>query len=43
MSMNKDQVRGRVKKVKGIIKETAGKAVGDKALEAKGSIQKNLG
>jgi uncharacterized protein YjbJ (UPF0337 family) len=43
MSMNKDQVRGRVEEVKGSIKEAAGKAVGDKALEAKGNIQKNLG
>jgi uncharacterized protein YjbJ (UPF0337 family) len=43
MSVNKDQVRGRVEEVKGSIKEAAGKVVGDKTLEAKGNIQKNLG
>lgn len=43
MSMNKDQVRGRVEEVKGSVKEAAGKAIGDKALEAKGNLQKNLG
>ena len=43
MSMNKDQVRGRVEEAKGSVKEAAGKVVGDKTLEAKGNIQKNLG
>ena len=43
MSMNKDQVKGRVEQAKGSIKETIGKAVGDKTLETKGNIQKNLG
>lgn len=43
MSINKDQVEGRVEEVKGSIKEVAGKVVGDTTLEAKGNIQKNLG
>jgi uncharacterized protein YjbJ (UPF0337 family) len=43
MSINKDQVKGRVEEVKGSIKEAAGKVVGDTTLEAKGNIQKNLG
>jgi uncharacterized protein YjbJ (UPF0337 family) len=41
--MNKDQVKGRVKVLKGTIKEVAGKAVGNKDLEYKGSIQKAAG
>ena len=43
MSMNKDQVKGRVKEVEGKIKEAAGKLVGNDRLEAKGKIQKVLG
>ena len=43
MSMNKDQVKGRVKEVEGKIKEAAGKLVGNEKLEAKGKIQKVLG
>jgi len=43
MSMNKDQVKGRVEEAKGTIKEATGKLVGDKTLEAKGNIEKNLG
>jgi uncharacterized protein YjbJ (UPF0337 family) len=43
MSMNKDQVKGRVEEMKGSIKEATGKVAGDKTLEAKGNIQKNLG
>jgi len=43
MSMNKDQVNGRVEEAKGTIKEAAGKLVGDKTLEPKGNIEKNLG
>ena len=34
--MNKDQVKGRIKKVTGKLKEVAGKSVGNKELEAKG-------
>jgi uncharacterized protein YjbJ (UPF0337 family) len=37
--MNKDQVKGDVKKVKGHVKETAGKIFGDKTLENKGKLQ----
>jgi uncharacterized protein YjbJ (UPF0337 family) len=43
MTINKDQVKGRVEEAKGTIKEPTGKLVGDKTLEAKGNIQKNLG
>jgi len=43
MSMNKDQVKGRIKEAKGKIKEVAGKLVGNEKLEAKGKVQKVLG
>ena len=43
MTMNKEQVKGRVKEVKGKIKEVAGKLVGNEKLEEKGKVQKNLG
>jgi len=43
MSINKDQVKGRVEEAKGSIKEATGKVVGDRTLEAKGNIEKNLG
>jgi uncharacterized protein YjbJ (UPF0337 family) len=43
MSINKDQVKGRVEEAKGTLKEVTGKIVGDKKLEVKGNIQKNLG
>ena len=43
MSINKDQIRGRVQETKGSIKEATGKLVGDETLEAKGNLQKNLG
>ena len=43
MSMNKDQVKGRVKEAKGEIKEVSGKLVGNETLEAKGKVQKVLG
>jgi len=43
MSINKDQVNGRVEETKGSIKEATGKLVGDETLEANGNIQKNLG
>jgi uncharacterized protein YjbJ (UPF0337 family) len=41
--MNKDQVKGRIKKSEGKIKEVTGKVVGNKTLEEKGRIQKNVG
>lgn len=43
MSMNKDQVKGRVKEAEGKMKEVAGKVVGNETLEAKGKVQKILG
>jgi uncharacterized protein YjbJ (UPF0337 family) len=43
MSINKDQVKGRVEEAKGSVKEVSGKVVGDATLEAKGNIEKNLG
>ncbi len=36
MSMNKDQVKGRVKEVKGSIRQATGKLIGNKTMEAKG-------
>ena len=41
--MNKDQVKGRVEEAKGAVKETTGKIVGNKDLEAKGMVQKVAG
>ena len=43
MSINKDQVQGRIDQAKGAIKEAAGKAVGNPSLEVKGNVEKNLG
>jgi len=43
MGMNKDQVKGRAEEVKGKVKEVVGKVVGNKHLETKGNIQKNVG
>ena len=43
MSINKDQVKGRVEEAKGKVKEVAGKLVGNERLEAKGKVQKTLG
>jgi uncharacterized protein YjbJ (UPF0337 family) len=43
MSMNKDQVKGRVKEAQGRFKEATGKLVGNETLEAKGKVQKVLG
>lgn len=38
--MNKDQVKGRTSTATGKIKETVGKATGDKELEVKGTAEK---
>ena len=38
--MNKDRVAGAAKEIKGSIKETIGKAVGDTKLEADGKADK---
>ncbi len=43
MTINKDQVKGRVKEVKGKIKELAGNLVGNETLEAKGTVQRLAG
>jgi uncharacterized protein YjbJ (UPF0337 family) len=43
MSMNKDQVKGRVKEATGKIKEVVGKLVANETLEAKGKVQKTVG
>ncbi len=43
MSMNKDQVKGRIDETKGKIKELAGKLVGNEKLEAKGQVQQVVG
>ncbi len=41
--MNKDQVKGRTKTATGKIKESVGKATGDKDLEIKGTAEKTGG
>ena len=43
MSINKDQVKGRVEETKGKIKEVAGKLVGNQTLEVKGKVQNIVG
>ncbi len=41
--MNKDQVEGRIDQVKGAIKETTGKVVGNDKLTAEGHADKVVG
>jgi uncharacterized protein YjbJ (UPF0337 family) len=41
--MNKDQVKGRIEKAVGTLKEAAGMIAGDGSLEQKGRIAKTLG
>ena len=43
MSINKDQVKGRVNEAEGKVKEVAGQLVGNETLEQKGKVQKILG
>ncbi len=43
MGINKDQVTGRTEEAAGKVKEVIGKVVGDKTLEDKGNLQKNIG
>lgn len=43
MGINKDQVHGRAEEAQGKVKEVVGKVVGNKDLEVKGNIQKNVG
>lgn len=41
--MNKDQKDGRIKEVKGTVKEVAGRVTGDSKLENKGKVQNAVG
>jgi uncharacterized protein YjbJ (UPF0337 family) len=41
--MNKDQIKGRIEKALGKVKEAAGNIFGNKTLERKGKIGKSLG
>jgi uncharacterized protein YjbJ (UPF0337 family) len=41
--MNKDQIKGRIEKAIGRVKEAAGNIFGNKTLERKGKIGKALG
>jgi uncharacterized protein YjbJ (UPF0337 family) len=41
--MTKGQVKGRVEQATGKIKEVAGKATGDRDMEAEGRVDKNVG
>ena len=41
--VNKDQVKGVAKQVKGSVKEAAGKATGNKQTEAEGTAEKIAG
>jgi uncharacterized protein YjbJ (UPF0337 family) len=43
MSINKDQVEGRIKEAAGTVQESAGKAVGNTKQEIKGAINKTAG
>jgi len=42
-TMNKDQVKGRIKEAKGKVKKVAAKVAGDEFLEAEGKIQRSIG
>ena len=43
MSINIDQVKGHTDEAVGKVKEAVGAVVGNKELELKGTIQKNIG
>ena len=43
MPMDKDRIKGSAEQAKGAVKETAGKAFGDKKLEAEGKTDKAAG
>lgn len=43
MGINKDQIHGLANEAQGKVKEVVGKAVGNKELEVKGNLQKNVG
>jgi uncharacterized protein YjbJ (UPF0337 family) len=42
-TMNRDQAKGRIEQASGKARETIGKVKGDKNLERKGKLQKDLG
>ncbi|MCB1598649.1 MAG: CsbD family protein [Lysobacterales bacterium] len=41
--MNKDQVDGHIKEIKGKVKEVTGRVIGDKTMENKGKLQNAVG
>lgn len=41
--MDKDQIKGAAKDMKGSMKEAAGKATGDREMEARGAAEKTAG
>jgi uncharacterized protein YjbJ (UPF0337 family) len=41
--MNRDQVKGRMKEASGTIQEKAGKATGNRTMQAKGLLKRGLG
>ena len=41
--MHKDQIKGAAKDIKGSVKEAAGKAAGDRRMEAEGASEKTMG
>jgi uncharacterized protein YjbJ (UPF0337 family) len=43
MGVNKNQVKGRIKTLEGKVKETAGKVVGNRKLQLKGTVQGIVG
>jgi uncharacterized protein YjbJ (UPF0337 family) len=43
MGAFKEQLKGAAQQVKGEVKETAGKAMGNPGLQVKGNLEKNIG
>lgn len=41
--MHKDQIKGAAKDMKGSVKESAGRAMGDRDMEAEGAAEKTVG
>ena len=41
--MNKDQIKGSADQAKGAVKEVVGKTVGDKKMQAEGTVEKLTG
>jgi uncharacterized protein YjbJ (UPF0337 family) len=41
--MNRDQVKGRVDKATGKVKEETGDLIDDKSMETEGKVEKNIG